>query len=733
MEKYSSDKKGSRKKESRSRKSSQDKTDKPNGKTESKSNEKKKSRDKNSAPLPPHEKRKDADPLPSYEKEKRKDDSLPSYNEKRRDSDFPPTARSSRPPTAPADDGDEYSDDEHDCSLDDTKKEKKDRRKTTDDEEAEENNGKKDRDRKERRKKERKTARQKNEAPVEYPKLPDKPPSKGWVIGPTVDIKKEYTLGVQIGEEGGTGHAVEAVHIATGDKRAVKIMDKTVLQPEDILAARNEVLVMQKLHHKHVVKAYGFYETATHMYIAMEQCKGGELFDYIVSQGKMNEDDARKVFQQITSALKYLHSIGIVHCDLKPANVLFKETWGSEEDIIKVIDFGTSKFTTRGVSLSEKVGSPFYIAPEVLQGRYTEHCDMWSMGCLTFVMVFGYPPFDADDLNSTKIVDQLEKGFDPVTKPGHGPWFPEKIPCSPALKDLISKMLTKDTATRISAAEALEHPWVRAKTLSNKKISEAVLKPVNRFTKPTKLRDFLLPTLADQNAPLSELDISELKEQFKLLDKNGDGLITPEDLQGLFESSTINHIFEVAGNDQNISYEDLLNIAMQKRLVSKEDRLQNLFGKLDVNGKGCVTEKDIKRYCDVVTPKAQEIIAEVDSNGKGGMDYDDFVNIWVKRKKTKPVVAPETAKKKQEEKAIGVPIGLKLSNAEDGVLVEIAQAGLPAAEAGIKQSDVIIKVNGKPVDSVDAFRQVGQSFVPGTRAMFVVRRGGQNKVVTVRL
>ena len=214
-----------------------------------------------------------------------------------------------------------------------------------------------------------------------------------------------------------------------------------------------------------------------------------------------------------------------------------------------------------------------------------------------------------------------------------------------------------------------------------------------------------------------------------------------EDLARLFDTNQVLHIMDVADLNRNghINFEDLMHIGVQKKLVGKEDRLQHLFQQMDTSGKGCVTDKDIKRYLNVGTPKAKEIIGEVDFRNKGVMDYDDFVNVWVKRKR-KPKERLPTHKENDTKKGkdlagprMGVQIGLKLVNKDEGVIVDISQKGLPAAEAGITAGDVIKKVNGKPIEIVDDFRQAGQKFVPGTRAIFFIQREGRTKAVTLRL
>ena len=119
----------------------------------------------------------------------------------------------------------------------------------------------------------------------------------------------------------------------------------------------------------------------------------------------------------------------------------------AENSVIKLIDFGAAKILHHPTDyLTATAGSPYYVAPEVLKGKYREHADIWSLGCLLFVMIFGYPPFDAEDIDGSLIVSQLSSGFLPILKPGQGPWFPTDIPCSDLVKDLIDRMLTLDTA-----------------------------------------------------------------------------------------------------------------------------------------------------------------------------------------------------------------------------------------------------------------------------------------------
>merc|ERR1719320_360630 len=182
------------------------------------------------------------------------------------------------------------------------------------------------------------------------------------------------------------------------------------------------------------------------------------------------------IFANMLSSIFYIHSKGIMHCDLKPENFMFKKKSSRGEDRdkpgdIKLIDFGTSKIVRWGKHYHQLNGSPYYIAPEVLDGKYNQSCDMWSMGVILFVLVFGFPPFfdcrsDCKDMASTykNIYTKIKMGFKPEVLSGYGAWFPVDVPVSDEYKDLVTNLLRTDVASRLTAEEALAHEWITKTT-----------------------------------------------------------------------------------------------------------------------------------------------------------------------------------------------------------------------------------------------------------------------------
>ena len=142
------------------------------------------------------------------------------------------------------------------------------------------------------------------------------------------------------------------------------------------------------------MQIFEFYEDKKNFYIITELCEGGELFDKIGEKGSFTKNEAAWIMKQLLSAVNYIPSNNIVHRDLKPENILLDTK--HDNNIIKIIDWGTARFFDNSKKMNRISGTPYYIAPEVLAEKYDEKCDIWSCGVILYILLCGYPPFNAD-------------------------------------------------------------------------------------------------------------------------------------------------------------------------------------------------------------------------------------------------------------------------------------------------------------------------------------------------
>eukprot|EP00475_Leptophrys_vorax_P024997 TRINITY_DN3478_c0_g2_i1.p1 TRINITY_DN3478_c0_g2~~TRINITY_DN3478_c0_g2_i1.p1 ORF type:complete len:316 (-),score=107.38 TRINITY_DN3478_c0_g2_i1:308-1255(-) len=273
-----------------------------------------------------------------------------------------------------------------------------------------------------------------------------------------VDIRKHYDLKGLIGFPGSFGEVRVAVDLRSGKAYAVKMMK---VHKYISTVIKSEIEIMKMLSHENVASIIAVYENKKKVYIVMEKYDGGDLFDLVVSKGGRFSDEAEaaRMVKQILKGLLYLHQKKIAHCDVKLCNIML-----TGESRVKLIDFGVSQIVKDGEMLHAEVGSPSFIAPEVLMGSYNEMCDMWSLGCVVFIMLFGFNPFNPKAIpalpNKEKICANILQGFVPEVKQGYGAFFPKSIPVSASARDFITGLLTSDWRHRLSASEALEHPWI---------------------------------------------------------------------------------------------------------------------------------------------------------------------------------------------------------------------------------------------------------------------------------
>ncbi|XP_062333825.1 maternal embryonic leucine zipper kinase isoform X1 [Osmerus eperlanus] len=260
------------------------------------------------------------------------------------------------------------------------------------------------------------------------------------------ELLKYYEVYETIGS-GGFAKVKLGRHILTGEKVAIKIMDKKDLG-EDLPRVKVEIEAMKNLSHQHVCRLFHVIETSTRIYMVLEYCPGGELFDYIIAKDRLSEDETRVFFRQIVSALAYVHSQGYAHRDLKPENLLIDENHN-----LKLIDFGLCAKPKGGLGyeLMTCCGSPAYAAPELIQGKayIGSEADVWSMGVLLFALLCGYLPFDDD--NCMVLYRKITRGkFD------NPHWL------SPGSVQLLNQMMQVEPRRRVTVHALLDHPWMVA-------------------------------------------------------------------------------------------------------------------------------------------------------------------------------------------------------------------------------------------------------------------------------
>ncbi|EFA05002.2 hypothetical protein TcasGA2_TC015081 [Tribolium castaneum] len=235
-----------------------------------------------------------------------------------------------------------------------------------------------------------------------------------------------------------------ATHIVTRTKVAIKIIDKTALDEENLTKIFRETAILKKLRHPHITRLYQLMETNQTIYMVTEYASNGEIFDHLVAKGRMPEDEAKRIFSQIVSAVSYCHSQGVVHRDLKAENLLLDHNLN-----IKLADFGFSNQFTEGCLLSTWCGSPPYAAPELFQGHKYDgpKADIWSLGVVLYVLVCGSLPFDGRTLHDLRNV-VIEGKF-------RIPYF-----MSQDCEYLIRHMLVVDPEKRLTMSQIAKHRWL---------------------------------------------------------------------------------------------------------------------------------------------------------------------------------------------------------------------------------------------------------------------------------
>ncbi|KAI3767871.1 hypothetical protein L2E82_18300 [Cichorium intybus] len=437
------------------------------------------------------------------------------------------------------------------------------------------------------------------------------------------DFDQRYSIGKLLGH-GQFGYTYVATDKANGDRVAVKKIDKNkMILPIAVEDVKREVKILQALSgHENVVQFYNAFEDDSYVYIAMELCEGGELLDRILSKkdSRYTEKDAAIVVRQMLKVAAQCHLHGLVHRDMKPENFLFKSP--KEDSHLKATDFGLSDFIRPGKKFTDIVGSAYYVAPEVLKRKSGPESDVWSIGVITYILLCGRRPF----------WDKTEDGiFKEVLR--NKPDFRRKPwpTISTSARDFVKKLLVKDPRARLTAAQALSHPWVReGGNASGIPLDISVLSNMRQFVRYSRLKQFALRALA---STLDEEELSDLKDQFHAIDIDKSGAISLEemrqalakDLPWKMKESRVLEILEAidSNTDGLVDFTEFVAATLHVHQLEEHNSekwqllSQAAFEKFDVDRDGYITPEELKMHTGLrgsIDPILEE--ADIDKDGK---------------------------------------------------------------------------------------------------------------------
>jgi len=451
----------------------------------------------------------------------------------------------------------------------------------------------------------------------------------GFATANTGRLEDCYELQRQMGI-GSYGFVRLAVKGDSKAVRAVKTIAKDRLRGKknkgEMKLIRNEVEIMSMLDHPHIVRLFETFEDSNNFHLVMEVCSGGELFDRIIKAVHFTEGQAAHCAEQIVKGLNYMHTIGIVHRDLKPENFLCLNDDSMETNVIKIIDFGLATRLTKGKMLTTSLGTPYYVAPEVLKKSYDELCDLWSCGVIMYVMLSGEVPFPGS--NSASIMQRVIKmkyTFSAKT------W--QQV--SQDAQDLIGKLLVR-RSDRLTAERALEHSWIKLKAPKAFGLRcSSLVGRMQQFQAANKFKKVALQVIASQ---MDDSSSNSLREIFLALDQNGDGLITFSELKSGLEDAGMGDITPtmkelMSGIDVDetgtIDYTEFLSSALNPEHYKKDDILWSAFQRFDRDGNGKISKAELAAVLNRQTAAegtdiVDTIFKDVDQNGDGEIDFEEF-------------------------------------------------------------------------------------------------------------
>jgi len=443
-------------------------------------------------------------------------------------------------------------------------------------------------------------------------------------------LRQVYSVSRTSLGEGGFGMVSKATHKVSKMRHAVKFLPKERTDAKDF---GNELLICASMDHPNIVKVYDIFEDQRAYYLVMELCAGGELFQMLCDCMRFSEAQAATIMRQVLGGVRYMHAQGVCHRDLKPENFLLHDKVPIEQCIVKIIDFGLSCKFTPGQPMTERQGTLYYIAPEVLSGSYDQACDIWSCGVIMYILLSGYPPFGGN--TDEEVIASVRSGNFQFHKE-----FWSEI--SEDAKDLIKWQLQFKPKHRCSAKQAMDHIWIKdqAPKATDQPLQAGQLTSMRAFCGQNKLKKAALQVIARE---LQEDQIQQLKDMFVSLDTNGDGKVTFQELrQGISKldvpelPANLHEVMQEMDVDGSgsIDYTEFLAAALDNRHYEEEKVCWAAFHNFDRDNSGTISRAELAQVLQsgeveamMGTDSVAKILTECDADNDGQIDFEEFMQM----------------------------------------------------------------------------------------------------------
>mmetsp|Transcript_41543 Transcript_41543/g.90510 ORF Transcript_41543/g.90510 Transcript_41543/m.90510 type:complete len:515 (-) Transcript_41543:136-1680(-) len=439
----------------------------------------------------------------------------------------------------------------------------------------------------------------------------------------TTALSEIYEMGSEVGA-GNRGSVRQVREKATGVIWALKSIRKS--QVGSIQRFQRMIDVMKLLDHPNIIRLKELFEDRRNFYLILEFAAGGKLLDRVLAANAFAETDAAIVMKQIFKAITYMHDHRICHRDLKPEAILFDEKKSFAEAGVKLVHYSCATRVDSGGVMTTRVGTPLYVAPEVVQGRYDFSCDVWSCGVILYLLLSGHPPFTGE--TEGEIIGKVRVGHVSLIGPA---W---KV-VSGAAKDLVRWTLKLNTAVRFTAEQCLNHEWIRDIATGTTKalLDSSILTSMRSFTSSSMLKKAAIVAVAHN---MDQRSLAKLKNVFQELDSDGDGTLTAQEIvQALEQTGLADCTGLVQGldndNTSTVDYTEFLAAAMDKHVYMQEDAIWTAFRSFDLDGDGCISEHELHQVLASGTvdaasvAKVREMMQECDFDGNGTIDFDEFL------------------------------------------------------------------------------------------------------------